>query len=204
MAASGYRTVLLVTVIAVGSVFGMFFMVPLMLSDLNGLDVMKIGVTLFAPATAAALAGPLGGRLIDARGSGRVVTMGILFILAGYLLLSTFAGEEPVLVALLLVIPYIGFSFIQSSLPHRAAASIPPGFSGVGMGTYNLIFFLSGAFSAAVIGRILDRPPMEICLNPLATCAGGRAYSNIFLGLAFTAAAALVLYRRSFIKESEE
>ena len=84
------------------------------------------------------------------------------------------------------------------ALPHRAAASIPEGLSGVGMGTYNLIFFLSGAFSAALIGRILDRPPAGVCLNPLATCVDGRPYSNIFLGLAVAAAMALVLYHRTF------
>lgn len=196
--AARYRTTVMVTIIAVGSVFGMFFMVPLMLSDLNDLGVMKIGLTLFPPATAAALAGPVGGRLIDRKGSSSVVMLGILFTMTGYLLLSTFAGEEPVLIALLLIVPYIGFSFIQSSLPHRAAASLPEDLTGVGMGTYNLIFFLSGAFTAAFIGRVLDRPPAAVCLNPLATCPGGRPYSNLFLGLAVAAGAALFLYRRTF------
>ena len=57
---------------------------------------------------------------------------------------------------------------------------------------------MSGAFSASVVGRILDVHTGAFCANPLAACVPGWKYSNIFLGLAVISAAALVLYRRTF------
>jgi hypothetical protein len=69
------------------------------------------------------------------------------------------------------------------------------------MGFYNLVFFMSGAFSASVVGRILDVHSGSFCINPLASCAPGWAYSNIYLGLAAFSLAALALYRTTFRKE---
>ncbi len=193
-----FLVVAAVTVLAIGSVFGMMFLVPLMLRDANGLSASAIGLTLFPGAMSAAIFGTVGGRLADRRGPPFVASAGMTFVIAGFLLLSSVAGSSPPVVAVSLIVSYVGFAFLQSSLPHSAASSLHGPMTGVGMGTYNLIFFLSGAFSASTVGRVLDARPDAFCLNPLASCPAGWPYSNILLALAACSAAALLLYRSGF------
>jgi len=196
-----FRNTAVVTFCAVGSIFAMMFMTPLMLSAVNGIGVFAIGLALFPGALSAALMGTVGGHLLDRKGGAFVATTGLVLVIAGYLLLSTFAGGPVFLVAAVLVVAYIGFAFLQSSLPHTASSTLPAELTGVGMGFYNLVFFMSGAFSASVVGRILDVHSGSFCINPLASCAPGWAYSNIYLGLAAFSLAALALYRTTFRKE---
>jgi DHA2 family metal-tetracycline-proton antiporter-like MFS transporter len=193
-----FRNTALVTFLAMGSLFGMVFATPLMLSDLNGLGVGAIGLALFPGAMSAALLGRAGGRLNDRKGSVFVATAGMSMTIMGFLLLSTVAGRPAGAVTAVLIVSYVGWAFLQSSLPHTASTTLPPRLAGVGMGFYNLIFFMSGAFSASVIGRILDVKPGGFCLNPLASCVPGWPYSNVYIGLAAVTAAALVLYRVTF------
>ncbi len=193
-----FRNTAAITFLAIGSTFAMLFMTPLMLSAVNGLGVFDIGLALFPGALSAALMGTVGGHLLDRKGSAFVATIGLVLAILGYLLLSTFAGGPVPLVAAVLVVGYVGFAFLQSSLPHTASSTLPPEMTGVGMGFYNLVFFMSGAFSASVVGRVLDVHRGSFCINPLAACAPGWAYSNIYLGLAALSAAALVLYLITF------
>ena len=193
-----FRNTLVITFLAIGSTFAMMFMTPLMLSDVNGSSVTSIGLVLFPGAMSAALLGTTGGKLLDRKGSAFVATLALLLAIAGYLLLSTFAGQGVLLIAAVLIVGYVGFAFLQSSLPHTASGTLPPHLTGVGMGFYNLVFFMSGAFSASIVGRILDIHTGAFCVNPLAACVPGWKYSNIYLGLAVISAAALALHRRTF------
>jgi len=193
-----FRNTTIITFLAIGSTFAMMFMTPLMLSDVNGSSVTRIGLVLFPGAMSAALLGTTGGRLLDRKGSSYVATLALLLATAGYLLLSTFAGQGVIVVSAVLIVGYVGFAFLQSSLPHTASTTLPPHLTGVGMGFYNLVFFMSGAFSASIVGRILDVHTGAFCANPFAACVPGWKYSNIYLGLAAISAAALVLYRRTF------
>jgi len=198
LANRAFRNNGLVTFLAMGSLFGMVFATPLMLSDVNGLSVIAIGLTLCPGAMGAALLGRAGGRLVDRRGSAFVANAGLAMNIAGLLLLSTFAGRSAPAVAAVLVVSYSGWALLQSALPHTASTTLRPELAGVGMGFYNLIFFMSGAFTAAIVGKILDVKPGGFCLNPLATCTPGWPYSNVYVGLAVVTAAALVIYRATF------
>ncbi len=193
-----YRSTIVVTILAIGSVFGMMFTVPLMLRDTLGLDVTRIGLTLFPGAMSAAFLGTVGGLISDRRGSSFVATAGLALSIGGFALLSTFAGFHAYLIAFILIVSYAGFSFLQSSLPHTAAAALPPEMTGVGMGFYNLTFFMSGAFASATIGRVLDLRPGWFCVNPLSTCVPGWPYSNVFFFLAAASAVALIIFRITF------
>jgi DHA2 family metal-tetracycline-proton antiporter-like MFS transporter len=193
-----YRNALIAAFFAVGTVFGMMFMVPIMLRDLNALSSEMIGLTMFPGAMCAALLGTYGGRLADRRGASLVFSLGAGSLMLGFLLLSTFAGTSQWLIAGVLIISYTGFSFVQSSLPHTVSSTLPRESSGVGMGIYNMIFFVSGAFSAAGIGRILDVGEMGLCLNPLNTFGPAWTYSNICVMLAAMALFSWVVYLLTF------
>ncbi|UCH81975.1 MAG: MFS transporter [Nitrospiraceae bacterium] len=193
-----YRNTVITTFLSIGSVFGMLFMVPIMLRELNGIGSDRIGLTLFPGAICAVLAGVLGGRLSDRKGSRFVVSLGSILLAAGFLTLSTVAGQKPWVVALTLIISYSGFAMLQSSLPHTISISLSEEQTGIGMGIYNLLFFISGAFSTAGIGRLLDFGSSGFCLNPFNACLKGWIYSNIFIMLAAVVTASSLLFYITF------
>ncbi len=196
-----YRSTLIITFFSIGTVFGMLFMVPIMLSDLNSIGTGTIGLVIFPGAMSAVLLGSIGGRLSDRVGSTVVVYLGSALLIVGFLLLSTFTGYSPLTTALNLIVCYAGFAFLQASLPHTVSMTLPGSQIGVGLGIFNLLFFISGAFSTAGIGRLLDMQYTDFSLNPLTVPVEGWIYSNIFVMLAGTVAAATVFFRFTFGKD---
>jgi DHA2 family metal-tetracycline-proton antiporter-like MFS transporter len=195
-----YRNTVMTTFLSIGSVFGMLFMVPIMLRDLLDLSSNSIGLTLFPGAMSAVLAGVIGGRLSDRKGSRFVVYLGSSILISGFLALSTVAGQKAWIVASALIVSYAGFALLQSSLPHTISISLSKDQTGIGMGIYNLLFFISGAFSTAGIGRLLDFGSTGFCLNPINACIEGWIYSNIFIMLAAVVTASAFLFYITFKK----
>jgi len=176
-----YRNMIIMAFLALSTVFGVLFMAPLMLRDLNALETGNIGLVMFPGAMAGAVTGTMGGRFVDARGSSPVVYTAITLLMTGFLLLSTFAGLRPWVISLNLILCYMGFSLFQSSIAYTVSSTLPRDQLGVGMGVYNLFFFISGAFSAALIGKLLDITGDHVPLNPLTATASAGPYSNLSL-----------------------
>jgi DHA2 family metal-tetracycline-proton antiporter-like MFS transporter len=196
-----YRNSIITTFLSIGTVFGMMFMVPIMLSDLNGLDASRIGLAVFPGAVSAVIMGVIGGRLCDRKGSRFVVYTGSGLMIAGFVILSSSAGYAPWIITLELIFSYAGFAFLQSALPHTISDVLSAGQTGIGMGIFNLFFFISGAFSTAGIGRVLDFGSSGFSLNPLNPHADGWIYSNIFIMLAVIVAAALIIFHMTVARK---
>jgi DHA2 family metal-tetracycline-proton antiporter-like MFS transporter len=192
-----YRSTVVMAVLTTGGMFGIMFAVPIMLSDLEGLGAQSIGLVMFPGAMSAAVMGRVGGRLVDAWGGRRMMVVGSLVLIMGFLALSASAGASPAFLAILLIVSYVGFSFLQSAMPHTVSSDLPREETGVGMGTYSMFFFSAGSFYTAVIGRVLDLRRTGLCLNPLARCEEGWLYSNVFLALAAMVLAGLIYFRIS-------
>jgi DHA2 family metal-tetracycline-proton antiporter-like MFS transporter len=190
-----YRTMLVVSFLTIGTVFGMMFITPLMLRDVNGLSAGGIGMTMFPGAMSAALLGIIGGRLSDRLGSVRIVLIGQALLVAGFSLLALAAGLAPLYVALPLVLCNAGFTFLQASLAHTVADVLPRERMGVGMGMYNLSTFLSGAVSTAVLGKVLDHSRDHAVPDPLAAAG---PYRTLFLALALVGLTAGALFAAAF------
>jgi len=150
-----YRQGLAATFLAMGTMFGLLFIIPLGLREQFGLSTIGIGLVIFPGAACGAVIGVIGGRLTDRFGCRPIASWGITLLAAGYLLLLAF-GQNPVTIALLLVICYGGFSLFQPALGKAVSLTLPSKQTGVGMGLYNLIYFLSGAFGTAVSGGLLE------------------------------------------------
>lgn len=66
--------------------------------------------------------------------------------------------------------------------------------TGVGMGLFNLCNFISGAFSSAIFGSILDLEGMTFSINPLNANGDHAIYSNLYLVLSVVAVFALFMF----------
>ena len=199
-----YRNTVIIAFLAISTVFGMVFMTPIMLRALNELSANDIGLAMFPGAMTAALMGALGGKLVDRIGSKPVVFIGLACLATGFLLISIFAGFTPWVIALGLIVSYTGFSFTQPSLAHTVSASLPNEHMGIGMGMYNLFFFMSGAFSAAVIGKMLDVTAGDAPVNPLAVLPSAGSFSNLYLLLSCLVLIAASLFFFTFPGSQKE
>lgn len=189
-----YRITLISSFFTIGTVFGMMFLIPLMLRALNGAEAGLIGMVMFPGALSAAIIGIAAGKLSDRKGSVPIVRTGQILLIAGFFLLAAMAGRAPWVISLVLVLCYAGFSFLQSSLAHTVSATLPREQMGLGMGMYNLVIFMSGAFSAAFIGKMLDMAGNRAVADTLAGLSSSSApYRLLFLllGIVVIVAAAL-------------
>ncbi|MBO8170533.1 MAG: MFS transporter [Bacillaceae bacterium] len=198
-----FRYGLVSVFLAVGTVFGMMFMVPLMLKDVYHLSAEQIGLAMFPGAISAAILGTFGGKLADKKGSIPVVILALCLLMAGFLTLSSLAGHVIWLISLTLIINYVGFSFLQSSMANTVSRTLMPEQTGVGMGIYNLIFFMAGAFSFSIVGKILDYSPDGIVLNPLTGFSSATSYSNLFFAFILVDLISFVLFIYTFKRKQQ-
>ncbi len=175
-----YRNGLFTLFLSLGTIFGMMFTLPLMLRHVNGLGTLGIGLTIFPGAMTAALVGFVSGRLADRKGSITMVYMGLFLLATGFFSLFLLAGAKPHLITLGIIITYSGFSTLQSTLAQTVSMILPKNQVGVGMGIYNMIFFMSGAIGAAMTSRVIESFANGPVFNPFLTLPAG-AYSNVFL-----------------------
>jgi DHA2 family metal-tetracycline-proton antiporter-like MFS transporter len=179
-----FRTTIFTSFLGIFTMFSMMFLLPLLLSEVNGLTTQSIGFVLFPGAVCAALIGGFVGRLTDRIGSRPVVYLALALMVSGFFLLSTFIGNAAWMISIVLIITYIAFPFLQTSTATLISATLPGSQIGIGMGIYNLCNFMSGAFGGAIIGKILDHNFAGWAFNPLTQAKGSAIiYSNLFVGL---------------------
>lgn len=181
--------------------FGLIFVIPIMLRDLNTLSTIGIGMVLFPGAIVSGILGQFGGRVIDQKGGVPVVKVALTLIAAGCLLISTFAGSSALVISLCMLVAYIGFPLIQSSTADLLTTTLSSEQTGVGIGLFNLLNFMGGAFASAIFGSVLEIQGATTRLNLLAANGSNILYSNLFLILSLlailTAAAFSVFYSRA-------
>ncbi|TDL33032.1 MFS transporter [Jeotgalibacillus sp. S-D1] len=181
--------------------FGLIFVIPIMLRDLNTLSTIGIGMVLFPGAIVSGILGQYGGRVIDQKGGVPVVKVALTLIAAGCLLISTFAGSSALVISLCMLVAYIGFPLIQSSTADLLTTTLSTEQTGVGIGLFNLLNFMGGAFASAIFGSVLEIQSVTTKLNILSSNGSNVLYSNLFLVLSLlailTAAAFSVFYSRA-------
>ncbi len=193
-----YTTAVLTSFLGTSVMFGMIFIVPIMARSVYGLSTVEIGLLLFPGAMGAALVGQRGGRFVESRGSFPVLQTAFLLAIAGSFLISTFIGIPPYLLALCILVQYVAFPLIQSSTANLLTELVPKEKTGVGIGMFNLMNFMSGAVSSAVFGAFLDLQNVSLQFNPVVYSDNVLIYSNLFLVISVIAAAALFLFTKQF------
>ena len=176
---------------------GSLVIAPLLLSEQNGLSAAGIGLVLAPGAVVVAVLSPLAGRLSDRLGPRALVRTGLIFMMASIFFISAYAaGAGPLWVTIGLLGQGIAFAAVNSPNANAATATLSPEESGVGLGIYQMIFFLGGGFGPAVAATFLafrDEAGSG-ALNPLYTL-GAAPFSDAFL---LVSAASILAFAASF------
>lgn len=173
---------------------GTLVLAPFLLSEVNGLSAAGIGLVLAPGAAAVAILSPVMGRLSDRFGPRLLIRVGLVMMLISTFGLSTFGvGASAVMVALGVLGLGLGFSIVNSPTANAAAATLSEEESGVGLGIFQLIFFLGGGFGTAAAATFLAfrQEIGAAAINPFYSL-GAVAFSDAFLLIALSAAIALV------------
>ncbi|MGO4547782.1 MFS transporter [Paenibacillus sp. 2TAB23] len=193
-----YSFGLFITFLATMLSFGMPFVTPQFLSNLNQLSPAVIGLVMFPAAITSALMGRRGGRLADEKGNSFLVYTAISLSFTCFVLLSIFVGASPYLILFLLLFGNMGQTFMQIAMSNTISRTLTKEQIGVGMGLMSLLNFISGAMTTSVMGKLLDAKETSFHLNPFAIHKGAFLYSNIFFALAILAAVIVGIYYFSF------
>lgn len=179
---------------------GGLVLVPLLLSEVNGLSATGIGLVLAPGALVVAVLSPVAGRLSDRFGPRTLVRVGLVIFGLSMFSISAFAaGASAVAVAVGILGQSLGFALVNSPNANAAAASLSRDESGVGLGIYQMLFFLGGGFGPAVAATFLAvrQGANAGAINPL-FAASSASFSDAFLLL--TAAAVVALISASGLK----
>lgn len=178
-----FRTMIFVHFLGIFALFGSVFMMPLLLSEVYGLNSLWIGLTLFPGAMAAAFAGRIAGKLAETKGSNYVLYAAFLLKIFSFAMLAAVINGPIWIVIVILLFFNIAFPFVQTATAHMISLALPKNEIGIGMGIYNLFNFMAGAFGTAIIGKILDFQ-LNVSFVPFLTGKGeATTYCIIFIVL---------------------
>lgn len=173
-----FRRGVFTTFFAFGTFIAVFFVLPIILNKVQHLEMETIGLALFPGAISGVIFGPIGGRLADARGNRFVLLLGIGLLALSVVGLALVLHQPIWVLSAVLVLTYIGFSFIQTGLINSVSQTLPAEETGVGMGLFNLVGILAGAVGTAVVAKVLEVDLLGyegilLAFGGAATVAGG-------------------------------
>lgn len=184
--------VLSFTISSIG--ISLYFLTPILLSDVYRLSSSWIGFAMVPAAVTAAILGRKGGRLADRKGNSYLFSVASSCLMTCFVLLSTFTGASPVLIPFFLIFGNVGQSFIQIAMSNSISRTLSKEQMGVGMGFFSMINFIAQGMAAGVYGMIAEQGA-SFHWNPLHVAQQGGLFSNIYLTLAVLHLAILVVYR---------
>lgn len=173
----------------------LYFLTPILLAEMYGLDAAWIGFAMVPAAIASSIMGRKGGKLADRHGNVYLFTVASLSLIGCFLLLSTFAGIAPPWISIFLILGNVGQSFLQIALSGAVSRVLPKEQTGVGMGLFSMVNFIAQGLGAAVYG-VWATTNMASGWNPLNAFADNHTFSNIYLALMAMHIGILAYYRR--------
>ncbi|HSP38336.1 MAG TPA: DHA2 family efflux MFS transporter permease subunit [Frankiaceae bacterium] len=152
-------TVASLTSFVVGAVlFGAMFILPLYYQVVRGSSALEAGLLLAPQGLGAMIAMPIGGRIVDRAGAGRVVPFGVLAVAAGTVAYTQVSATTPIaLLAASLFVRGIGMGFVMmpamaAAYTHLSRAEVPRATTMV-----NIVQRVGGSLGTALFAVVLER-----------------------------------------------
>ncbi|WP_282936873.1 MFS transporter [Paenibacillus sp. RC67] len=171
----------------------LYFLSPLLLSQVHQLSPHWIGMAMVPAAIASAILGRKGGKLADSRGNVFLFNMASGLLIACFALLATFSGVSPLGVSVILILGNVGQSYMMITMSNTMSRTLTPKQMGIGMGMFSMLNFISQAIATGVYSRILAIRTSD-SWNPFNLNSEGSMFSNIYLVLAALHVFILVAY----------
>ncbi len=182
-------------------VLGVFFLIPLMLTNVHLLGTQAIGMLLFPGAISAVFFGPFAGSLADKRGNAFVAAIGVVLLAGSMLLMSLLLGFTYWVMLVAMLANYVGFTMFQTAMINSVSQTLPAEQSGIGMGIFNLISIVAGALGTTLVGRILDGQWLNSGLLSVSTNEVGYPYSDILAVMMLVVIASGLVFQLTFSKQ---
>lgn len=193
-----FSITLIITFCITGISFSSPYLIPQLLVLVNGLSPAYIGIVVLPAAIVTSVLGRKGGKLADEHGNPRLVYMAASLLVIGFLCLSSVAGGSAVLVSLSLIFCVLGQSFMQIAMSNTVSRTLTPEQTGVGMGLFSMLTFISAAASTAILGKVLDSGAPAAAFNPIPGNQAAFVFSNIFVVLAVLVIVLSIVYYVQF------
>lgn len=188
-----YILILTLAFLINGIGFSLYFLSPLLLSQVHQLTSSWIGLAMVPAAIASAILGRKGGKLADLKGNSHLFFVASGSLLTCFVLLSTFTGSSPFFIAMFLIFGNVGQSFMLIAMSNSISRTLPNEQVGVGMGLFSMMNFIAGGMATGVYSWVVDIGSDGLW-NPLNINPNGFVYSNIFFVLAALHVAILLFY----------
>lgn len=172
----------------------LFFLTPIMLSEVYLLKSNWIGFAMIPAALTAAILGKKGGKLADRKGNNYLFSVASSCLLTCFILLSIFTGDLLFLIPAFLIFGHVGQSFIQIAMSNSISRTLSKEQVGVGMGFFSMANFIAQGIATGVYGMIVEQDAVSHW-NPLHISHQGSLFSNIYLTLAGLHVVILLMYR---------
>lgn len=161
------------------------FLSPLLLSQVSEVSSLTIGLVFVPGAVLVAVLSPFAGRLSDRFGFRVMISAGLGIMLFAHFFISAFGARGDVLMVTVgMTTLGLGFATLNSPAANAASATLSPETAGVGLGIYQLCFFLGAGFAPAISGAFLAFRSGAAdggAINPLYAVQSATAFSDAFL-----------------------
>ncbi|WP_421535909.1 MFS transporter [Priestia sp. D3YE.R1] len=193
-----YSLGLVVTFVITAICFGIPYVAPQLLAVVNHMSPALTGIIMLPSALFTAFLGRKGGKIADEKGNSVLLYTASTLLFVGFIFLSSVVGLSSVFIGIFLIFGVLGQSFMQIAMSNTISQTLPKEHTGIGMGFFSMLNFISAATSTAAIGKVLDFGSSTVRLNPIPQNSVAFVYSNIFLVLAILVIVMTAIYYLKF------
>jgi len=139
------------------SQFGLLFLIPLFLVEVQRYAAAQIGLILACLPVAMAVTAPVAGRLADRYGCRLLCLSGMSVVALSGLALSVLGPTTPLwYIMASLSLTGVGMGMVQSPAPAAVSLVVPPDKLGVALGLFNLLRFLAATLGLTIFALVLQ------------------------------------------------
>lgn len=137
--------------------FGLLFLIPLFLLEVQGYPAAKTGLILACMPISMAITAPVAGRLADRYGCRLLCLMGMGVVAISGVALSFLQPSTTMgYVVFSLALTGVGMGMVQAPAPATVSLVVPPERLGLALGLFNLLRFLGGTLGPTVFALVLQ------------------------------------------------